>query len=64
MTDIQKKILKAIKEDYMTCDDIAFITKKHRIHIGKSMKSLLNKGYVRAWYDYPNNPKYINILEN
>lgn len=61
-TPLQIEILTLVKDEYMTCDDIAFELKRHRMHIGNSVKALVKKGELRAWYNYPDNPKYISII--
>lgn len=61
-TTLQKEILALLNNDYMTCDDIAFELNRHRMHIGNSVKSLVKRGKLRPWYNYPDNPKYINCL--
>jgi len=61
-TNLQKQILDLLKDEYMTCAEIAFKLNKHQMHIGKSVKSLVNSGKLRPWYNYPDNPKYINCL--
>lgn len=54
-TDLQLKILSCIKEDFKSCSDIAWELKKHHLHIGKSIKSLLDKDLVhRSSIDYNN----------
>lgn len=58
-TEFQNRILKVIENEYKTCADIAFEIKERQIHVGNSVKALLNKKIIEVWYDYPDNPKYI-----
>jgi predicted transcriptional regulator len=59
MSELQEEILNLIAQDYKTCSDIAFELKHNQMHIGNSIKSLLNKKLIMVWYDSPNPPKYI-----
>lgn len=59
ITKFQNIILRAIKNEYKSCSDIAFEIKKNKIHVGNSVKALLDKKIIDVWYNYPENPKYI-----
>lgn len=64
MTELQNKIIELLIKDggYMTCDDIAWELKKHKMHIGSSVKSLVKKKILDSWYSETNNPKYCYCL--
>jgi predicted transcriptional regulator len=45
LTDLQTQIIELLKKDndFMSCDDIAWKLKKHKMHIGNSVKVLVEK---------------------
>lgn len=45
---------------FMTCDDIAWELKKHKMHIGKSIKKLVDNGILEKYYTDYSNPKIYN----
>lgn len=58
-TPLQDRILTVIDSDYMSCGDIASRLRAYQMHIGNSVKSLVRKNLVLAWYNHPEAPKYI-----
>jgi predicted transcriptional regulator len=48
LTDLQTQIIELLKKDndFMSCDDIAWELKKHKMHIGNSVKGLVKKGIL------------------
>lgn len=65
MTELQKLIIELLTkdDDHFTCDDIAWKLKKHKMHIGNSIKSLVKKGIVEGYKPCEeSNPKYFYCL--
>lgn len=61
MTELQKQIIVILATDYthLTCDDIAWELKKHKMNIGNSVKSLVKKGMLESYIpSIGGNPKY------
>ncbi|MCK9445950.1 hypothetical protein M0Q50_03560 [bacterium] len=65
LTTLQKQIVDLLSDTsrdsmFMTCDDIAWELKKHKMHIGKSIKKLVDNGILEKYYTDYSNPKIYN----
>lgn len=64
LTTLQKQIVDLLSDPsrdmFMTCDDIAWELKKHRMHIGKSIKKLVDNGILKTYYPQHSNPMIYN----
>ena len=66
LSTLQIQIIELLKKDndFMTCDDIAWELKKHKIHIGNSVKALVKRGILdsyRSQWDKYGNIKYFVV---
>jgi predicted transcriptional regulator len=65
MTELQKQIVNILNTkdfEHLTCDDIAWKLKKHKMHIGRSVKSLVEKGILEGYRPYyGGNIKYFMV---
>lgn len=65
MTELQKQIIELLSKDldHFSCDDIAWKLKKHKMHIGNSVKSLVKKGILESYTPFSGGyPKYFYCL--
>lgn len=64
MTELQKEIVELLNNDdsHYTCGDIAFYLKRNKMHIGNSVKSLVEKGTLDYYSpdDESNTKYYVN----
>jgi predicted transcriptional regulator len=61
LTPLQIQIIELLKKDndFMTCDDIAWELKKHKMHIGNSVKALVKLKILDSYRSQGD--KYSNI---
>jgi len=61
LTDYQIKILDTIKDESKTCDDIAWEINSHKMHVGRSMKTLIGRNVVGVYHADWSNPRYYKL---